>query len=382
MNPEGKKTSSGEAITTRIFKVRLLQLEHFLNNGKKEYAELYKQKVREDIDALPKKSVAVRENERQIEVSLSPNFWDKVGKNPMQFLRTEITPLLRFKADVNLNIASFTLFCERLGLAIIQGNQKEIERLQDSIGECLWCLPDTLQQVKDKKELLDKVRSKKFWKELSYEDTLMLVNEFSDLMRYKRKEPRRPIELDIDDVVEQRKLIEFGPLGEEAYVSEYKEKVEKKIKQLAKTDPTIKKIEEDKVITEKDLKKLEETLNSPKLFITEEVLQKTYEQHNGTLVQFIKKIMGMYDFPDPENKIEEEFKTFMVEHQFLNADQVNFMRTLQTVFMRKKHVEYSDFFELPFSNISNAPLPLFEEETLKALVGLCNKLEQELFAKV
>ncbi len=381
LNPEGKKTSTGEAITTRIFKVRILQLEHFLKKNKKEYSELYQNRIIDDIRALPKKSIVIKEHEREIEIALKPNFWDKVGKEPVKYLRTKITPLLRYKSNVNLNVASFTLYVERLGLALLQNNEKEIERLQKSIGEALWCLPDTLQQVKDKKELLDKVRSKKFWKDLAYEDTLMLLDEFADLMRYKRKEPRRPIELDIDDVVEQRKLIEFGPAGEEAYVDEYKEKVEKKIKNLAKTDATIKKIEGDKVLTERDLKKLEETLNSPKLYITEEVLQKAYDQHNGTLVQFIKKIMGLYEFPNPVKRIEEEFKTFMVEHQFFNSNQINFLRTLQTVFLRKKHIEYKDFFDLPFSNIANAPLPLFEEDTLKELAGLCNRLEKELFAK-
>jgi len=381
MNPEGKKTSSGEAITTRIFKIRILQLEHFLKKNKKEYAGLYKKKLHEDIDSLPKKSVAIKEHARELETALGKNFWDKVGKDPLQFLRTKITPLLRYKSDVNLNVASFTLFVERLGLAILEGRIEEILRLQDSIGEYLWCLPDTLQQVKNKKELLDKVRSKKFWKSIKYEDTLLLLDEFADLMRYKRKEPRKPIELDIDDVVEQRKLIEFGPEGEEAYVDEYKEKIEKKIKSLAKSDPTLKKIEEDQALTQRDLEHLEETLNSPKLYITEETLQKAYEQHNGTLVQFVKKILGMYDFPDPEKKIAEEFKTFMVEHQFYNANQVNFLRTLQTVFVKKKHIDYSDLFELPFSNISNAPLPLFEEDTLKELVSLCSKLETELFAK-
>ncbi|MHA1828431.1 MAG: type I restriction endonuclease subunit R [Candidatus Heimdallarchaeaceae archaeon] len=381
LNPEGKKTSSGEAITTRIFKVRLLQLEHFLKKGNKEYAELYKQKIQEDIGSLPKKSVAVKEHIREVETALSANFWDKVGKNPIQYLREKITPLLRYKTDVNLSVASFTLFVERLGLAILQKNNKEIERLRESIGDYLWCLPDTLQQIKAKKELLDKVRSKHFWENISYKDTLMLFDEFAELMRYKRKESRKPIELDIDDVVEQRKLIEFGPHGEADYIDSYREKVEKKIKQLAEVDPTIKKIEEDKVLTEQDLEKLEKTLNSPTLYITEENLQKIYAQHKGTLVQFIKKILGMYKFPEPKKRIEEEFKTFMVEHQFLNADQINFMRTLQTVFLKKKHIEYKDFFDLPFSNIPNAPLPLFDEETLKELTKLCSTLENELFTK-
>jgi type I restriction enzyme R subunit len=134
------------------------------------------------------------------------------------------------------------------------------------------------------------------------------------------------------------------------------------------------------VITEEDLHNLEKTLNSPELFITEEVLRKVYEQHKGTLVQFIKKILGLYEFPDPEKRIEEAFKTFMIEKNYLNADQVNFLRTLQTVFTKKRHVEYKDLFESPFTFWPNAPIPLFQESELKEVLSICHNLETEVFA--
>jgi len=89
--------------------------------------------------------------------------------------------------------------------------------------------------------------------------------------------------------------------------------------------------------------------------------------------------LGLYEFPDPEKKIEEAFKTFMVEKNYLNADQVNFLRTLQTVFIRKHHVEYSDFFELPFTNLGpNAPFLLAKQDVQEAL-DMCRTLELEVF---
>ena len=115
----------------------------------------------------------------------------------------------------------------------------------------------------------------------------------------------------------------------------------------------------------------------------EENLQKIYEQNKGTLTQFIKKILGLYEFPEPEKVIEQEFKTFMISNnQLYNADQINFLRTLQTVFSKKKHIEYDDFFEAPFTNFgTNAPTPLFTEEQLKGMVSMCQKLEKELFVE-
>jgi len=212
---------------------------------------------------------------------------------------------------------------------------------------------------------------------------VLLLEELSPLMHWKRTEPRQLIVLDIDDVVKQRKLIEFGPLGNphEEYVGIYKKKVEEKISAIAEQHPTIKKIKQNEALTEADLQKLENTLNSPDLYITEKTLQEAYQEHKGTLVEFIKNILGLYEFPKPEQRINDEFKTFVVEHNFMSADQINFVRTLQTVFAKKKHVEYNDFFDAPFTNFgSNAPTPLFSEDQLKQMVTLCNELEREVFA--
>ncbi len=120
-------------------------------------------------------------------------------------------------------------------------------------------------------------------------------------------------------------------------------------------------------------------MNGPELYITEEILQKAYRQHKGTLVQFIKKILGLYEFPDAKKRIEEAFKAFIIEKNYLNSDQVNFLRTIQTVFLKKHHIEYSDLFEPPFTNFGvNAPIPLFNNDELKEVIQLCDKLEVEV----
>ena len=382
MHPAGKEVSPSEAVTTKIFKTRLEQLHFFLQKKDEGNLITAKSKVLDDINKLPLKSVSVKEHLRDIEAAKSEKLWDNIGIKPIEFLASKMTPLMKYQTDINLSLVSFVLKCEKLGLALLQNDKKTIEKLKNDIGEDLNCLPRTLQQVKDKRELLDKVLSEEFWKTISYEDSQMLIKEFSPLMPYRRAEPRQIIILDIDDIVQQRKLIEYGFEPKQEYVDVYIEKVEKKIKELAKSNPTIKKIEEDKPLTEKDLEQLEKTLNSPELFVTEEVLQKAYEKSKGTLVQFIKKILGLYDFPEPEKVIEEEFKTFMVSNNnVFSADQINFLRTLMTVFSKKKHIEYADFFEAPFTNFGTyAPVPLFSEEQLKEMVDLCNKLEKELFA--
>lgn len=382
MHPEGKEAVPTEAVPAKIFLLRIRQLNHFLRKKDDEHAEQLKQKLMEDIKALPHESISVKDHIRDVELALSPKLWERVGIKPIDFLKTKITPLMRYKQNVEVNEVSFALKVEQLSLAILENNEAEIDRLREGIGEALNCLPLTIREVKAKEELLDKAVSKSFWKSIGYEDAQMLLNEFGPLMRYKRPEPRPAIVLDIDDMIQQREQIEYGPMPsiKTDYIEDYLAKVERKIKKIAEEHPTINKIRRDEVITEEDLRNLEKTLNSPELFITEEVLQKAYKQHKGTLVQFIKKILGLYEFPDPEKRIAEAFKTFMIEKNYLNADQVNFLRTLQTVFTKKRHVEYKDLFESPFTFWPTAPIPLFQESELKEVLSICHNLETEVFA--
>ncbi len=383
MHPKGDQKESGEAITSRIFITRLAQLKHFLSIGDAENVEKVKKKILEDIESLPMDSVSVRENLKDVEKALSPKLWDNVGIDPVEFLKKRITPLMRFKQDVNLNEASFTLKCEKLGVAVLRGNKEEIERLKPKIGEMVDCLPDELNVIKSKILIKDKVLSNKFWEAVSFDDSQMLISELAKLMKYMASEPRRTIVLDIDDMIQQRKIIEFGPDAKQEYVQVYKEKIEERIKKLADEHPAILKIRKDEVLTEADLRTLEETLNSPELYVTEDVLQKAYNQSKGTLVQFVKNILGLYKFPEPEKRIKDAFDTYIIENnKHYSADQLNFIRTIQTVFARKKHIGHAELFDAPFTNFGvSAPMPMFTENELNDFINLCGVLEKEIYAE-
>jgi type I restriction enzyme R subunit len=382
VHPEGKEAKPSEALPTKIFLLRLQQLRHFQEGNEEERANQVKEKIKRSLDALPMETVAIKERLRDVELAKSPKLWDRVGVDPIEFLKTKIAPLMRYQQGIEPNEASFVSKCEQLGLAVLKGNDPEIDRLKDDIGEPLQSLPTTIAEVRKKEGLLDKVLSKSFWSSPTYEESQTLLTEFGPLMKYKKSEPRPKIVLDIDDVIQRREVIEYGPATalKSEYIDDYREKVEARIKKLAEENPTIKKIRKDEVLTEKDLRNLEEGLNSPELFITEENLQKVYRQGEGTLVEFIKKVLGLYEFPNPEKEIDGAFKTFMIEKNYLNADQVNFLRTVQTVFIKKHHVEFSDLYEPPFSNFGpNAPLPLFQKDDIDQVMQLCSELETKVF---
>lgn len=385
MYPEGIEAKPSEAVTTKIFLIRLHLLNYFQKTNDSKNTEMIKSKLLVDINNLPLESVTIQEHSRDLELARSSKLWTRVGINPINFLKSKIAPLMKYRTNVNYNEASYIQKCEELSLAILTRNQAEVERLKETICAMLECLPLTIREVKKKERDLDLVLSTHFWENITYESAQLLLNDFAPLMKYKRSEPRPKIILDIDDVMEERELIEYGPIlsPRTAYVGDYRDKIERKIRNLAAGHPTIIKIERGETITEEDLRKLEETLNSPDLYITEETLQHVYKQYRGTLVEFIKKILGLYKFPEPEKVIEEAFKTFMIERDYFNADQVNFLRTIQTVFSKRKHIGYSDLYDPPFTSFgADAVLRLFRKEDVEEVLELCKNLEVEVFRRV
>ena len=208
MNPEGVKNESPEAITTRIFLTRLKQLGELMQRKDPisvKTAEQMKAKIISDIEALPRDSVSVRERLQDVEKALSPKLWDNIAVDPIDFLQKKIMPLMKFKPDVNLKEATFTLRCEKLAYALLQNDRVEVERLKTSIAEMVDRLPRTLDAVRAKETLMDKVLSRSFWETVSFEDVQLLLSDLSPLMPYMAKEPRDTIVIDMSDIIAERK---------------------------------------------------------------------------------------------------------------------------------------------------------------------------------
>lgn len=375
MNPEGVKNEPVEAITSRIFLLRIKQMARLLEAGDDVRAARVREKIEEDIRSLPADSVSVREHQEEIEKALSPKLWDNVGLNPLEYLKAVIMPLMRFQTGVNLNAASFTVKAERLGLAVLEGNEKEIERLAPAIGEMVECLPRNLDAVREQEKRLDQVLSYSFWRRLSFEDATGLVEDVAPLMRYMKKEPYTPIVIDMGDAIERRTLFCFKG-RDAAYVVNYQEQVEGPIRALADRNPVIQKIKRSEEVTDADLLTLEADLAAAGAPIPD-----GGNGSHASLVDLVRSVLDLPDGPDPAQRIEGAFQTFMAENnKHYTADQINFIRTIQTVFMRKRHINMADLWDAPFTNFGiNAPTPMFDEGDLRAFIGICEGLEQELF---
>ncbi len=372
--PEGEVPDIQDAITSRVFKAKINRLRFYLHRKDEEQIECIKKELQDMIALLPKDSISVKERKDVLQRLASPQFWKNIDTD---YLYDQVSPLMRFLEDINYDEYSFILKCEQLELAFLNQDERRILEIKGAVKEDLQLLPMTLQVVKRQEETVFKVSSDAFWGTLNLDNIRKAKKKLAPIMKYKRKDEREIIKFDLDDQVIERKWIEFGPNGEGEYVHIYKEKVEKRIKDLAGQQQAIIKIRNDEPVNDQDLKDLEDTLNSPDLFITEDKLRETYSQPQGTLVQFIKAIFGKYKFKSQEEQIAESFDAFIIAHNY-NTDQTRFLRVIKSVFLAKvrRHelLEIDDFYEGPVEAFgAGAVERLFSKEDLKEVVEFFNQ---------
>ncbi|MFA6331503.1 MAG: type I restriction-modification enzyme R subunit C-terminal domain-containing protein, partial [Methanoregula sp.] len=379
MNPDGVKNESPDAITNRIFLSRVKQLAFLKERGDEVRATQVKDQILADIRSLPPDSVSVRDNKEEIRKALDPQLWDNVGVDPVQFLTQKIMPLMRYQPDVNLNTAIFTLRCEQLKHAILRNDAGEIERQKLLIGGMVECLPLTLDRVKEREAFIREVKSNAFWQSVSYESAERMLAELAPLMPLMSREPQQTIVIDMGDRIEMRELIQMLGEKEQTYITKYRERVEERIRKLAADSPVIQKIARDEVLSEADIRQLEATIFGPDLAKNSAELGKAVTSTESILVSFIKRVLGMYGEANPADRIRDAFRTYMIENnKHYSADQLNFIRMVESVFSQKKHITYADFWEPPFITLGNAPEPMFSTDELKTFEGICSRIEREL----
>jgi type I restriction enzyme, R subunit len=369
MKPDGVKNKASESIATKLFRVKVEQMDLLRSKNMIDESDKLRQKIKKEIQSLPMDSIPIKEKLRYVQKALSDDFYNRKGLNPIQFLLKEISPLVKYN-PTNYEEASFTMKCRKLGLGLLKKQDEIVAKFSQQIVETLECIPENINGLNV--DFLNEVRRESYWENITYLDTVKLIEEFTPFIKYKLKQPRVQIVVDLADSIVQRKLIQFGPEAKEDYAESYRQKVEEKIKQIVDSHPTVQKIRQKQSLTDEDVEALETTLNCKDLYFTEDVLRQFY---TGTFVQFIKEILGMYKEEKPEDKIKEAFESYLVEkNKHYSADQFHFIRTLQTVFTKEKHIDYDMLWEAPFENLGFAPTDLFSEEELQEWIQFCNAL--------
>jgi len=160
-----------------------------------------------------------------------------------------------------------------------------------------------------------------------------------------------------ETTTENRKLFLNG-----SYVTEYRQRVEKRITDLADSNPTIRAIQEGRPVSELELVALERTLRttlgSADVLLTTDNIRKAYGLKLTSFLAFLRHVLALEDIPDYSTVIQRCFDAHIQQHTY-NADQLRFLRVMRDVLIKKRQITLADLYEGDFSGFGDSAVDRF-----------------------
>jgi type I restriction enzyme R subunit len=273
-------------------------------------------------------------------------------------LREEIAPLLIYTPSENAKVYAFISKCVKLFDFIKENRKDKIAKTQEFVlqhVESIW--DKNLDAVRQKKDDLIRIQKEQFWGDITFEDVDFLVREIAPLMIFYEEDRKNLLRINAPDRVIKvdKELMEI--------------KENKEFIGIIEHDAIIRKIKNGEGVTSYELLQLEGKLKHLNPAFTIENIQQTKD-----FVVFLRELIELKGLPDPQEMIKWEFdKLVASKNEHYTAEQLKFLRLLEQVFIRAKHIELKNFAEHPLADAR--PLDLFTKEELETIVKKCNSLK-------
>ena len=208
-------------------------------------------------------------------------------------------------------------------------------------------------------------------------DLTRLRDGLAPQMKYKKR-PDTFLTLDLPDFIALSGYILLTSSGEQVYVAEYRRRVEQRILDLVANHPTVQAIQRGEAVDDWQLLALERTLqhelSGGDLELSPENIRKAYGLKVDNFLAFARQVLELDALPDYHDLVQRRFDAYITAHAF-NADQIRFLRAVQSVFVQKRRLEMADLYEAPLTNFgADAVDRWFSEEEVNEMIGFTNRL--------
>lgn len=373
LNPDGEIEHPTEPLPVRLFRLRLEK--QALLRARDPSDQRATKSLQAMLCQIPLDNINVRPHREAI-TNLTKH-WPAASPETEQHLTQTIAPLLRFVWTASLPELQFRITCERITVAWLSGNEEEINSLAEKTREAVASLADNIAEVKAVAEQRTWVLSEGFWQNLDLDRIDMLQKTFAPLMRFRQRERREMVALNLPDQITRRHWIIYGPSGEGAFTESYREQVEAWVRNLVDSLPALMKLKRGEPLTDEDIDEIAKSINRADLFITEDTLREVYQQPAATLPDFMRHILGIAKLPSQEEKIMVAFDRFIAEHGYMSASQINFLRAVRAAVLRRHKLSRDQLNQPPLSRLG-AVESLFPPQDIEQIIDFANQLVAEV----
>ena len=376
LNPRGKELKGQIPLPVRLFGVRLEKIEEAQTQSNSEIVNKEVQKIRKQVEALPKNSVVIMEAKHELQRLEDENFWNNLTADKMEFLEAVVKPLLRTVSNVDFKAMRFEKDIVEVSLAHLAGETEKFETLKESIIEEIGELPLSINIVAREQELIRQAQNNHYWATINEDKFEELIQKLSPLMKFREAViPLAPAKFNFKDIVSEKEFIEFGPQHEALSVAKYRELVEKKINELVSSSSILQKLKQGQEITTDEAEQLAEELHNEHPHITIDLLRKVYNHRKAALVQFIKHILGIEQLETFAETVTKSFDDFIAKHSYLTSRQLQFLDLLKNFVLEKGDVSKRNLIESPFTMLHPEGIRgIFNQKEIDEILSLTTKV--------
>src|SRR3989344_7525692 len=346
-----KQKSSGTDAKTRIFLEQVDTLEKNLNEKEKQIVE---KQVIDTIKEIDIESPLVIEKKEVIKKIISSKF---DLKEHIKELKEEIAPLLIYTPSENTKVYGFISKCVKLFDYIKENNKEKIGKVEKFVVERVESIWDkNLDAIKQKQADLIKIQQEQFWEEITFEDVDFLIRDIAPLMVFYEEGRNELLKINAPDMTlkVQREIMKIKEDPDYIY--------------FVNSNNLLRKIKEGEGVTSSELLEIEKKLRELNPSWTIEKIQ----QYKDFII-FLRELIEIKGLPDPQEMIKWEFDKFVADkNEHYNSQQLKFLRLLEQVFIRAKHIQLKDLAEHPL--VEARPLDFFTKKQLEEIIQICNKL--------
>ena len=341
-NPKPSKS-----LMQSVFEERLVLADIALQKSETAVFDTVIELIKQDIQALPEESVAVREKWREKRALSADATLKEFAPETLAKLRQDIAPLMQWRNIRGLADA-YTLdsLIARIQTAVLQ-ESGAVDDLKIKLLDYLATLKMHLNPVREKADVIKRVKSDEFWSDVSVMVLESIRKPLREIMHHREHKGTTPLPPKVIDVTEDETGVYYTrrPTNLKTVdMKAYQQIIETELKRHFDSNPTLRKIRAGIPVSETDIQALVSLVLVQSPNASRDVLEEFFSDTAVPLDFAIRSIVGL-----DSDAVASCFAKFAQKHPKLTAKQTRFLGLLQNHIARFGSITLDHLYEQPFT---------------------------------
>jgi type I restriction enzyme R subunit len=367
-----------KSLCERVFEARMKLAEAALEKQHNAGFEIATGLIAKQITDLPKGSIAIKEKWNQVLSVSSADTVREFSAATKATLQQDIAPLMQWIDIAKYEEAyKFDRTIAQLQTELIRGGGK-FDDLRDAVVNLVSSLRINLSQVKDKLEVIERVKSDEFWDEVTVGDLEEIRQQLRGIVQFRRKDDVTKLDPVVIDVKEDESQIERKKHKvrldklDDLDMAAYRNRVNNVLQAIIDQNDTLRKIRLGQPVTANDLEDLCSLVLTQEPGLDLHNLMDYFEQAES-LDEAIREIIGM-----DADAVRERFTAFVQAHPNMGSHQIKFLDLLQNHIAKFGSIKTDDLYEPPFTTLHSDSLDgLFDESLADELFEIIGSFQPQ-----